>query len=130
MTHAFRGELLNQAKAAGKIAADYTIPTWAQDNLPDKIDALFNRPGVRERFPGFPLGTDFSEDEQRLLEALTALRRDSGSKWKLTRRLARGIGKPADEATRRALTRMALDHPSGLRERLYRWLLIDALTTS
>lgn len=126
----FQGELLNQAKAAGKIAADYTIPTWAQDNLPDKIDALFNRPGVRERFPGFPLGTDFSEDEQRLLEALTALRRDSGSKWKLTRRLARGIGKPADEATRRALTRMALDHPSGLRERLYRWLLIDALTTS
>ncbi|RME24120.1 MAG: acetyl-CoA hydrolase, partial [Deltaproteobacteria bacterium] len=59
----FQSELLQRAKEARKIAADYTIPDRFRHNTPERLaDATrqLRREGV---FPPFPFGTDFTREE-------------------------------------------------------------------
>ena len=123
----FQQSLLEQARKAGKIAADYVIPEQHRYNTPERLQAAKQQAGG-EAFPMFPLGCDFDAVEQRLLPALSWL------KEKMSQRdyLALGRGALGDheesaEAHAPMLQRMGLDAPDGLRERLFRRLLLAAL---
>lgn len=120
----FQGELLEQAKAAGKLAKNFVLDQRFCDNTPERLEAL------RERhprlFPEYPLGTDFTAEECDLFRALNWLK----SKFKLSEVLELGkaaLDAPPPEAYPAQLARMGLEQPQGLKQELYQRLLLAGL---
>jgi Acetyl-CoA hydrolase/transferase C-terminal domain len=124
----FQDELLREAKDAGKIERGFELPAACRDNTPDRIARALEPAYEQGLLPAFPFGTDFTATEQRLLPALELLR--SAPLPRLAVLLARGFlsSAPAPDL-RDCLARMALDHPSGTRERVEAALLKGALMT-
>jgi acyl-CoA hydrolase len=125
---AFQEELLGAAKSAGKIEKDYTISQDFRRNTPERIaEAL--APLRKEGWcASFPFGSEFTEEEQRLIPALRHLKHSTASGLSLARAVLASLteGPPAEEE-RAALGRMQLAAPASLRERLYAKLLLWAL---
>jgi hypothetical protein len=122
----FQSGLLRQAKAAGKIAADYEIPPAHRDNTPARIRAALQPLAAADHMPVFPNGSEFTAVEQRLLPALQILK--SASPMQLAALAARGLaaGRPDADAAA-CLARLDLAAPRGLKERVFHWLVIAAL---
>jgi hypothetical protein len=121
----FQAGLLAKAKKAGKITPDYEIPREPRNNTPERIAKALG--GMKDNFPVFPFGTDFTEVEQHLLPALAKLKAASGSTAKLAALAWRGVGANLSEKDRAAMKRMGLERPLGPRETLYALLLKGAL---
>lgn len=123
----FQRELIEQAKAAGKLPRDWQLPDSARNNTPGALMEKLRLPWRDGLLPAFPLGTDFDATEQQLVAALGNLKKLSGG-WRGKLALAGGVlrasPRPGDRA---ALERMGLASPSGLRERLYRRLVCHGL---
>ena len=81
-------------------------------------------------FPDFPLGSDFTYVEEMLLRALRWLKENVKASSMLSLAKASRI----DEATERHfsahLERMGYDKPHGIKESLYRQLLLMALVAT
>lgn len=123
----FQDELLDQAKAAGKIAPGYAIPDERRRNLPDRIEAAISRAD----FPAFPFGTDFTPAEQRLIPALERLRQAQHRKRDLLTLIRQGVSSDdLDEAELAALDRMGFAEGGGLKDRALAALLRGALIAS
>ncbi|MGL0785500.1 acetyl-CoA hydrolase/transferase C-terminal domain-containing protein [Xanthomonas translucens] len=123
---AFQPALLQQAKRARKLAADFVAPAPWQRNRAERVRAALVPFRTDGTLPDYPLGSDFSEVEQRLLRALAWLKRHTagtGSKLVTVARalLSRQAGDPA------CLQRMALDAPHGIGARVEARLLAYAL---
>ncbi|WP_133000516.1 acetyl-CoA hydrolase/transferase C-terminal domain-containing protein [Luteimonas arsenica] len=139
----FQGELLDAARGAGKLgdgkatprpsgmpgasdASDASGEQAATPNTPRHLrEALapFRADGT---LPDFPLGSDFTEVEQRLLKALGWLKTNTSTTTKKLRTLAAALasrGTPDDEA----MARMDLAQPRGLKEVLAARLVGHAL---
>jgi len=71
----FQGDLMDQAKTAGKLPSDYQIPATARRNLPDTLSNWLAT--HQDLLPDYPFGTDFTEIEQVLIPALETLREQS-----------------------------------------------------
>lgn len=125
----FQGELMRQAKDAGKLARSFELPAASRHNYPERIDKALKPFRERELFPAFPFGSDFTETEQTLIPALQILRDASTSKSDLLRLAWEGLRSdlPPDHD---ALARMGLDRPKSLADRLYRLLVLAALSRS
>ncbi|MEG0249140.1 MAG: acetyl-CoA hydrolase/transferase C-terminal domain-containing protein, partial [Pseudomonas sp.] len=80
----FQGELMEQAKNAGKLAKDFELQARFTDNTPERLEAI--RARHAGLFPEYPLGTDFTAEERDLLRALNWLK----SKFKLSEVLELG----------------------------------------
>jgi acyl-CoA hydrolase len=122
----FPRELLETAKRSRKLRADFSMPAAWSRNTPRRLHealAPFRGDGT---LPDYPLGSDFTEVEQRLLKALGWLKARTGTRTAKMRTIAAALlasGGRDDEA----LGRMALGVPAGLKERLYARLLRHAL---
>lgn len=121
----FQDGLIAEAQKAGKLPADFTLDPLYRQNTPWRLLALqAEHPRL---FAEYPLGCDFSPEEQDLLRALRWLK----SKLKLSEILELGMAtlfdlpEPADYT--RHLQRMDLHTPSGLREQLYQKLVLAGL---
>ena len=120
---AFQDELMEQAKKAGKLAADWQLPAHARNNTLQSLQQRLG-PFVRQGdFPTYPFGSDFSDIEQRLIEALQTLQGLAASKRKLL--TTAWTGRPA--RFQAELARIGLDRPQGLKEKFYARLLAGAL---
>ncbi|MBU6199134.1 MAG: acetyl-CoA hydrolase [Xanthomonadaceae bacterium] len=122
----FVDRLAAQAKAAGKLRDDFTIPDAWRRNTPAHLAAALAP--HRERFPRFPFGSDFDETELRLLSVLQHLQALAASKLRLTGFVTGALfgGKPrAQDAA--LFERMGLAQPRGFSERLLRRMLAQAL---
>lgn len=123
----FQPQLLEQAKAAGKVAPDFQMPTDWQQNTPERVEAIVRGTDYGELFPAFPFGSDFTGEEKVLttalkyLQAATVTRR--GKLTTVIRALFSGRGREFESY----LSRMSLAHPRGWMPRLERKLLIYAL---
>jgi acyl-CoA hydrolase len=118
----FQEELLEAAKAAGKVARDYELPPGWRVNTPDRLErwlAPFD-------LPRFPFGSDFDETERRILPALERLSQAQGSPGAMAGLILAGL--LTRNPDRAALERMGLDRPGGLRERLEARALRGALS--
>ncbi len=124
----FQFALAAKAKANGKLRQGFVIPDKWRGNTPERLADAFKPLRASDLFPDFPFGCDFNEEEQLLLPALTRLQRASSDKLRLAGFLLSSLwnGAPAGELTP-LLRRMGLDRPRGLRERLWRRLLVQAL---
>jgi len=76
--------------------------------------------------PDYPLGSDFTVIEQRLLKALSWLKANTATPGAKLRTIAKALASKGRD-DEEALKRMALDQPKGVSERLYARLLRYAL---
>jgi hypothetical protein len=121
----FQDGLLARAKAAGKIEAGARVPDSFRRNTPA---ALAERLAgdLRSKLPHFPLSSDFTAEEARVVVALEHLKAYSGSKRTLA-----GLffaAPRADESNRAVLARMGLERAASLEEQISRRLLLAALS--
>ncbi|GHC00130.1 acetyl-CoA hydrolase/transferase C-terminal domain-containing protein [Thermomonas carbonis] len=122
----FQQALLDEAKANGKLRSDFAAPDAWQGNTTAQLRetlAPFRRDGT---LPDYPLGSDFTDVEQRLVKGLGWLKARTATRSGLLRTLATALstsGTGDDEALRR----MRLDAPSGIAERINARLLRLAL---
>jgi acyl-CoA hydrolase len=114
----FQEPLAERAKAAGKLPRNWRVPEYALGNTEGQLAGRLAPLGARGLLPTFPLGTDFDAEEQRLVAALLWLEKKS-SNWRGRLALAAALlGAAPLPGDARALTRMGLDKPRSLRDRL------------
>jgi acyl-CoA hydrolase len=121
--------LLAAARAAGKLRAGFAPPAaWRANTAADLAGRLqpFRRSGL---LPDYPLGSDFTPVEQRLVRALAWLKAATATRSGTLRTVLAAVpgsdGRRTDSAS--ALERMGLAAPRGLRDRLHARLLRLAL---
>ena len=123
----FQPGLLEQAKRAGKLASDYQIPQAYRHNTPERLEVLLA--GFREAglFPDFPLGCDFTPQEQVLAKALKGVKAAAmrTPKWRLLLSALTAGDVPASAAP--YLQRLKLAEPRNLQDKVVRTLLIKEL---
>jgi hypothetical protein len=118
--------LAQQAKAAGKLRSDFVVPDRWRENTPQHLEMAL-RP-MRQCFPTFPFGSDFTPDEQALMPALQRLQMASASKSRLAAFLLTSVWKGrATGDMQPLLRRLGLDAPKTFGERVLRRLLATAL---
>ena len=124
----FQQELLAQAKAAGKIRADYRIPEACRDNTPERLTRALAEHRRQGFFSEYPFGTDLTAEEIALARALGFLDGRTGTAWGRLATVAAAAmrGQPAPRHAA-ALKRMGLDQPRGLGERLEQRLVVLGL---
>lgn len=117
----FQSPLASTAQRAGKLRDGFAPPS-APRNCPARLHAALAPLRADGTLPDYPLGSDFTAVEQRLVKALGWLKGNTstrGGKVRTVLRtlLATGAIDPG------AMARMQLDNPRGLGERLYAQLL-------
>lgn len=121
----FQDELIAAAQKAGKLPGDFELEAEYRQNTPWRLLTLQTE--FPQLFLEYPLGCDFTAEEQDLLRALRWLQ----SKLKLSEILELGAATLFDlpDAAEYAqhLRRMDLERPEGLREQLYQKLLLAGL---
>jgi len=60
----FQQELMQKAKKAGKLRADYRIPEEFKNNFPHEIEEKLKTFKQQGFFQRFPFGTDFTDEAQ------------------------------------------------------------------
>ncbi len=122
----FQPALLAQAKAAGKIARDFAPPPAAVRNTHEALRARLAPLRRDGTLPDYPLGSDFTAVEQRLVAALgwlkAATASSPGKLGTVLRALVAGASRD-----REALQRMDLQAPDGMTAWLESRLLSLAL---
>lgn len=124
----FQGELIEKAKQAGKLADDFRAPEAWSRNRPEELGrrlAPFRNP---DQLPDYPLGSDFTAVEQRLVVALGWLKSHTSSTTGKLRTTLQALGaRPGGKQDTEALDRMGLARPAGFRQRMGARLLALAL---
>jgi acyl-CoA hydrolase len=124
----FQGELLAQARAAGKIESGYEIPPAFRDNLPARLERAFAEPRAQGFFSDYPFGTDLTGEEIALTRALKHLQAHTQSAPARVRTAIGALWRGRNAARHAAaLERMGLTRPRGAREHLEQRLLLWAL---
>jgi hypothetical protein len=126
----FQGELMRQAKEAGKLPRNHEIPAAYRENHPGRIRDALKPAREAGLLPSFPFGSDFTDVEQRLIPALQILQEVQRTPLRLLGLLWQGMSHPPDAADRECLARLGLDKPTHFAERAYRALVSAALAQS
>ncbi|WP_276257959.1 acetyl-CoA hydrolase/transferase C-terminal domain-containing protein [Haloglomus litoreum] len=136
----FQDDLVEQAKAAGKLPEDWTVPPAYRNNYPETIESALAP--YQDDLPSFPFGTELTEEERALAEGLRTVQRQVAGLPRAVRSLATGersLGAAAGslgplwkglrvpDAAGPYLERMDLDRPTTRQERVYRHLVAYAL---
>lgn len=123
----FQPGLLREAIRATKLVGDFQPPAAWACNSPAALRQTLSPFRRDVLLPDYPLGCDFSAEEQRLVRALSWLKSATATRrGKLTTLLtALRHGKSADQA---AMQRMDLDAPRGFGEWIESRLVALALT--
>ncbi len=117
----FQAGLLEQAQGALKLRKDFVVPEEWSRNTPQRLHeslAPFRKDGT---LPDYPLGSDFTEVEQRLVKALGWLKANTSTTGSKLRTVLRALRARSDDGE--AISRMGLQQPQGLAEKLEAMLL-------
>jgi acyl-CoA hydrolase len=126
----FQQELLDTAKRVGKIAPGYKIPAEFSDNFPEKIQAELETARKKGLLPQFPLGTEMTATEVRLVSALQKLKAIAHSRPRVIAAAARTAMWPVlSPEERKCLERLNLDQVGSMAERIMRCSLLWAMRT-
>jgi hypothetical protein len=124
----FQKQLLARAKKAGKIPMDYEIPEEYRNNYPERIKAILAPYQAQGYFPPFPFGTDLNEDDIELAGSLKALKSlSAGYPLKVAKGMLLELFRPIPKGIDHHLERLELIKPIGLKERIYRKMVVLAL---
>lgn len=124
----FQDDLIEHAKASGKLRPDYEIPAEFKDNTPEKLHQLISAYKRQGLFPAFPFGTDLTKDEMILGKALKALKSKMNHGLSELLPLAvKSLFLKATPEQEKLLKRMDLLNPKNIREKLFRQLLLSQI---
>jgi acyl-CoA hydrolase len=126
----FQDRLLREAQQAGRVARGYRIPDRFRRNRPDALEEALAPYRARGLFQAFPFGTDLTNEEIALRQALRFLKR-------IVARKRMPLPTPVQlrkitvlpHSSRRHLERMGLDAPHTLKERLLQRVLVYGLAS-
>jgi acyl-CoA hydrolase len=122
----FQDALVDEAKRNRKLRRDFVAPQAWLRNTPASLDARLAPFQADGTLPDYPLGSDFTEVEQRVVKALGWLKANTirtGAKLRVIAHAFVAGGTNDEEA----LTRMQLEHPHSAGEWLEARLLSLAL---
>ena len=115
----FQPELLRQAIKNGKIEKSYEIPAQFRQNYPESVQRKLQWARTRELLPSYPLGTEFSELEQSIIDALKRLKSSRQEPVSLARSVISTFrNRHPTKRERDALERLGLHKTENLKERL------------
>ena len=121
--------VLEPAKAGRKLDPAFVAPPAWQGNTAERLHAALAPFRADGTLPDYPLGSDFTPVEQRLVKALQWLQEETATRSGTLATIVRAFsGAAAGDAE--AMQRMGLDAPRGLQARLYARLLGHALRAS
>ena len=124
----FQGAFLDAAKAAGKVEQGFELEPGFRTNTPDRLSAALKPFRAQGVLPDYPLGSDLTEVERDLKDALGLLKNATASRKGRVKTVIKALlsGEPDDDVSE-ALKRMALDQPGSFAERLEARLVAYAL---
>ena len=122
----FQSQLIKEAKAHGKLPADYALPERYQQNLPDLLDAKLQPWRLAGLLPDFPFGTDMTADELHIVAALQRMKRITQHPVELVTMAVKSLweGKDAPQAY---LERLGLDQADSFKTMFIRRLFAGNL---
>ncbi|GAB3514962.1 acetyl-CoA hydrolase/transferase C-terminal domain-containing protein [Photobacterium alginatilyticum] len=124
----FQQQLLDQAKAAGKVAKDYTIPVEFGNNTPESIQGIYQKYTQQNIFGPFPFGCSFTAEELQLGKALKALKAKTATPKGKIKCILNAITTPKpDKTIQPLLKRIGLENPTSIQDKLTQRLLIAEL---
>ena len=123
----FQHALLSTANLSGKLLDALVKFRLSGHNTPERLGAALAPLRRDGTLPDYPLGSDFTPVEQRLVKALTWLKANTATRIAKLATIARALVATATP-DREALQRMELHQPSGIGETLYARLVAYALT--
>jgi acyl-CoA hydrolase len=126
----FQDELIDVAKANGKLNADFELPETQRRNFPARIDTALKTWHDQGLLPDFPLGTDFTDDELVIVRALARLKRSSEHPLELVKMLIEStVDQVFDrkDVPDRYLARMGFTEAHGLKDKLMRNLFVGSI---
>lgn len=122
----FQDELVRQAKAHGKLEADYEVPAKYRNNLPGALHDRLQPWAEAGLLPPFPFGTDLTPDELEIVGALKKLKHASEHPTELLSLALRSFW-DGKEAPRPYLERLGLAEAHGLKDAVLRRLFAGNL---
>ena len=122
----FQDELIATAKSNGKLRADFAVPVEARRNTTGQLRGALSPFRADGTLPDYPLGSDFTAVEQRLVTALGWLKTNTQTRGGKLRTLLRALtaGRIGDAE---AAARMGLSEAHGAGEWIESRLLSLAL---
>lgn len=124
----FQADLVEQAKAAGKLAADFELDSAYTQNTPESISELLAPFKAKDMFPLFPLGTDLTHEEIALAKSLKEIKAMMDEPISLLKGLFKSVVNQVDEeAAKPYLERLGLEYPETTKEHLLQELLLIEL---
>lgn len=122
----FQDELVKQAKAHGKLEADYDVPECFRHNLPEIISAKIQPWSEAGLLPDFPFGTDLTEDELHMVRALKKMKQATHHPAELITMAVKSLWE-RKEAPPAYLERLGLDEVHSFKDRVLRRLFANNL---
>ncbi|MBD9470055.1 acetyl-CoA hydrolase/transferase C-terminal domain-containing protein [Pseudoxanthomonas sp. PXM01] len=117
----FQQGLMEQAQQAGKLRAGFHPPGHWIDNTPVHLSARLRAFRHDGTLPDYPLGSDFTEVEQRIVKALGWLKANTATTGQKIGTVLRALSARSDDTE--AMARMGLAAPGTPGERLEAKLL-------
>lgn len=125
----FQDELLQKARDAKKIPADYQISDQFRNNYPQRLEeaiAPFKKDGL---FPPFPFGTDFTDEELVIGKALKWLKGQMTEGLSKVSSLSKAMTiRQVPQSAKPYLERLQLDNPDSAKEKMMQKLVVYALS--
>lgn len=125
---AFQPGLMEKAKNAHKLPADYRLPEDASGNSPQQLLKIFASEKFKRYFPEYPLGTDLTDIERQLVPALEWLQSNMARPSSRIGTLTGAVLSGGASSNTAAIERLGLDQASGVGDRLTRRLVNYALS--
>ncbi len=124
----FQDELLEQAKAVGKVARDYQLPDEYRHNTPENLLNVFNKYKEKGFFEPFPFGCDFTPEELKIGKALKGLKAKTATRSGLFKSILEAIKvKGVSPEFVPLMKRMNMENPANFKEKLEQKLLLAEL---
>ena len=123
----FQNDLEMWAKKAGKLREDYVIPEAYRNNTPESYQSRLLKYKKQGLYPVFPFGTQLTEEEIALGKALKGLKADLDDKPRFLNTLFKSFFTKTKAGHQKFLKMMRLDHPKGIKEKLFQKLLVTKM---
>jgi acyl-CoA hydrolase len=119
----FQESLLEFAKTHGKVPQDYSIPEFARDNTPARLQEILHP--HRHLLPDYPFGTELTPQELALAASLRRIKALSEEPGHFIAATFKALLHKADpQAAKPFLERVQLEHPETTRDFLIQQLLL------
>jgi hypothetical protein len=123
----FQDEFVRAAQRAGKLPKEYRVADAARGNTPERLQERYAPWVERGLFPLLPFGSDLTDEEIELTQALKYLSAQTEGWSRKMSLMLRALSAHADERMTAHLARMRLSEPQTFAEKIQHRLVVLGL---